>query len=142
MTLLNGILQYFVLNIKVSDYCASIPYKWNGKKQRLELKSGAKLFVYNIRVGLAILYLLLALVQIVWTRKDAVMMVTAHSSMFAADYVTNVTALLINSLAPNAVVNLFNRIIEYEELRHPPKRKVFEFSSVFLNLTCSYVLVF
>jgi len=124
MVLFNGLLKHFVDNLKISDSFASLPYKWNPKSHRLDLKTGSKFVLYKLRVRLATLYLILALLQIAWTWKKAGRMVMTHSAMFVADYVTNITSHFLNSKDPKATVELFNRIIEFEEKRYP-KSKLF-----------------
>ncbi|CAL8133527.1 unnamed protein product [Orchesella dallaii] len=115
----HGLMKEFIKNLQISDTFASLPYTWNEKLKRLELKCSSKIYVNKFRVSIAMLYLGAALLQVIWTCKKAGRMVMTHSAMFVADYVTNITSHFLNYNDTKATVQLFNSVIEFEEKRYP-----------------------
>ncbi|CAL8133525.1 unnamed protein product [Orchesella dallaii] len=111
----HGLMKEFVQNLQISDSFAGLPYTWNPKSNRLELKCRSKIAVNKLRLSIGVVYLVTALMQIIWTWKRAGRMVMTHSAMFVADYVTNISSQFLNYVDPEATVDLFNKVIQYEE---------------------------
>ncbi|CAL8121154.1 unnamed protein product [Orchesella dallaii] len=113
-----GLAADFVKSLQISDTFGSLLYKWNPLNCRLELKSIKKFRIYNFRVGFQIIYLLLVLVQISWTWKDANRMVRMHSTLFATDFVLNITSLYLTSTKAKEIVALLNGFMSFQEKHH------------------------
>ncbi len=50
-------------HLRISDCCGGLPFQWNEVLNQLEIKSKKKRYRLAVRVGVATLYLIIALVQ-------------------------------------------------------------------------------
>ncbi len=111
----HGLLDCIRLNLRYSDWCRGHPFQWNDAKNYLDLKNQKKLNVYSVRVGLAALYFILALIQVIQVFPNSSLMVITHSVMFLAAGFLTLSSHVVNYMSRSEAVQLCNAFIKYEK---------------------------
>lgn len=110
-----GLLKDIILNLRYSDWCGGLPFQWNDKLNKLEMKSPKQLNIFRIRLWIAFLFLIAALIQVVRVFKRAPLMVVTHSVMFLACGTLTFSSHLVNFKHIPGIVQLCNSFISFEQ---------------------------
>ncbi len=109
-----GLLEDIKINLRYSDWNGGLPFQWNETLNILEKKTPKELRKLGIRLGIATLYYILALIQFFRVFSKSSLMVITHSILMLAGIVMILSSQFVNFLQLSGVVQLCNGFIQLE----------------------------
>ncbi len=110
-----GLLKDVTRNLCYSDWSGGLPFQWNETLNILERKTQKQLRSFSIRLGVATLYFILALIQTSRVLNKASLMVITHRILVLAGMAMMLCNDFANFLQLSGVVQLCNGFIQLEQ---------------------------
>ncbi len=109
-----GLLEDIKRNLRYSDWSGGLPFQWNEDRNILERKSEKELHKLGFRLGLATVYFILALINVLRVLNRTSLMVITHSILMLGGWTLVLSNQFTNYLQLSGVVQLCNGFIQLE----------------------------
>ncbi len=109
-----GLLEDVKRSLRYSDWCGTFPFKWNDTKQQMEMKNTWKRYIFGCQLGVALLYIILALIQNYSVLQTASLMIITHSLLFFGTGTLVLSGQITNCVQLSGFIHLCNGFIQLE----------------------------
>lgn len=108
----NGLLETWKRNGAICGF--TLPFSWNKNRTCFEVKTGNITGFHQFRIAVAMVYFVVATVQVAFTWSDSSRQVVMHSVIFLSAFLEGIITHTVNWLSRKEIVGLFNNLLKFE----------------------------